>query len=207
MPLSTKNYYSILEAAARWGRCIPDIIDWSAGGKLTIVAFIRYAESDDGPITGNVEISAQDMLAHFRIDGTAQRELRIYRVGIVGEDGRPKWPFVKGEDGKPGIPLSLHDIYITGQDFVRFQEEHSLGAIIKEKVIYRTPASERHDWESMYRKLCKRIFDSGLPEHLQELAREMQEWFIMQSADGEAPDLSTIRKRLQPIWNELREAG
>lgn len=207
MPLSTKTFYSIIEAAARWGRSIPEIIDWSAGGHIPIMTFIGYAESDAGPIAGNVQISAEDMRAHFRIDGPAQRELRIYRVGVICEGGDGKWDFVKGEDGRAGIPISLHDIYICGKDFVRFQEKHALGAIIKEKVVYRTPASDRHNWEAMYRRLCKRIFDNGLPEHLQELAREMEEWFMTQSSDGEAPDLSTIRKRLQPIWNDLREAG
>ncbi len=206
MPAPVKTYYSIVEASAKWGRGVREIIDWSAGGKINIFTFIQYAVTPEGPIAGAVEISAQDMLAHFRIDGPAQRELRVYRVGKES-DGTTEWVFASDETGKAGIPITLHDIHITGDDLLTFQEEYELGEAIREKVVYRKAATERHDWESMYRQLCKRIFDSGLPEHLRELASEMQEWFIMQSDDGDAPDLSTIRKRLQPIWNDLREAG
>lgn len=206
MSVATKSFYSVVEASARWGTAIREIIDWSAGGAFALTTFVGFAECETGPIAGSVEISAQDILAHFRIEGPANRELRIYRIRQHGVDGAD-WVFVRGQDGQNGIEITPHEIYIAGGDFVQFQEEHALGTIIKERVVYRTPAAERHDWESMYRRLCKRIFESGLPEHLQELAREMQEWFIAQSSDGEAPDISTIRKRLQPIWNDLREVG
>ncbi len=34
----------------------------------------------------------------------------------------------------------------------------------------------------------------------------MQEWFIANSPTGEAPDESTIRRRIQAIWHELKAA-
>jgi hypothetical protein len=34
----------------------------------------------------------------------------------------------------------------------------------------------------------------------------MQEWFIANSAEGEAPDESTIRRRIQSVWKELNPA-
>ena len=36
-----------------------------------------------------------------------------------------------------------------------------------------------------------------------DLVTEMQEWFIANSADGEAPDESTIRRRIRALWQEL----
>jgi hypothetical protein len=39
-----------------------------------------------------------------------------------------------------------------------------------------------------------------------DLVIEMQEWFIANSAEGEAPDESTIRRRIQSVWKELNPA-
>jgi len=208
MPFSRKSFYSIVETAAKWECSLRDIIDCSAGGELTIKTFLRYAETDDGPIAGSVTLSAQDLLAYFHVDGRAGRALKIYRVGIPSEESDGlNWIFVKDEDGGTGVEIDLNDIHITGEEFKRFQDKHKLGVVVKEKVVYRSPAADRHDWEGMYRRLCKRIFETGLPESLNELSIEMQQAFIEASDDGEAPDVSTIRKRLQPIWNDLRETA
>jgi hypothetical protein len=36
-----------------------------------------------------------------------------------------------------------------------------------------------------------------------DLVTEMQDWFIANSPDREAPDESTIRRRIRAIWQEL----
>lgn len=48
-----------------------------------------------------------------------------------------------------------------------------------------------------------RLFRSGLPETQADLIGEMQEWFVANSAKGDAPDESTIHKRVSPIWHKL----
>lgn len=52
----------------------------------------------------------------------------------------------------------------------------------------------------------KRLHDRGLPPRQSDLIAEMQEWFIAHSADGVAPDESTIRQRIRVIWRELNAA-
>lgn len=47
------------------------------------------------------------------------------------------------------------------------------------------------------------VYRSGLPEKQADLVGEMQDWFIAASTDGDAPDESTIRKRVSPIWRLL----
>lgn len=209
MPFSRKSFYSIVETAAKWECSLRDIIDCSAGGELTIKTFLRYAETDDGPIAGSVTLSAQDLLAYFHVDGQASRSLKVYRVGIPveGSGDDLKWIFVRDEEGGTGVEIDLNDIHITGEEFKRFQDKHELGVVFKEVVRWRIRAEDRHNWEGMYGRLCKRIFEDGLPETLNKLAIEMQEWFIAQSKDGDAPDISTIQKRLRPIWNDLRETA
>ncbi|KZY54268.1 hypothetical protein A3734_00075 [Sulfitobacter sp. HI0054] len=209
MPFSRKSFYSIVETAAKWECSLRDIIDCSAGGELTIKTFLRYAETDDGPIAGSVTLSAQDLLAYFHVDGNAGRSLKVYRVGIPAEGSGDdlNWIFVRDEEGGTGVEIDINDIHITGEEFKRFQDKHEIGVVVKEVVRWRTPPAERHDWEGMYRRLCKRIFEIGLPESLNELSIEMQQGFIEASENGDAPDVSTIRKRLQPIWNDLRETA
>lgn len=54
-------------------------------------------------------------------------------------------------------------------------------------------------------KIC--IFRNSLSEKQADLVAEMQNWFIAANVDGDAPDESTIRKRLSPIWRGLRAEG
>jgi hypothetical protein len=51
--------------------------------------------------------------------------------------------------------------------------------------------------------LFKRVYTGGFPLQQRDLVAEMQDWFIANSADGEAPDESTIRRRIRAIWQEL----
>lgn len=51
------------------------------------------------------------------------------------------------------------------------------------------------------------VYRSGLPEKQADLVGEMQDWFIAASTDGDAPDESTIRKRVSPIWRLLHAEG
>jgi hypothetical protein len=50
----------------------------------------------------------------------------------------------------------------------------------------------------------KRLYTHGFPTKQRELVLEMQEWFIANSPTGEAPDESTVRRRIQAIWHELK---
>ena len=64
-------------------------------------------------------------------------------------------------------------------------------------------APGKYDWEGFHMALFKRIYTGGFPAQQRDLVFEMQEWFIANSADGEAPDESTIRRRIKAIWQEL----
>ena len=51
--------------------------------------------------------------------------------------------------------------------------------------------------------VLKRIYSDGFPARQRDLVVEMQEWFIANSAEGDAPDESTISRRIQAVWKEL----
>jgi hypothetical protein len=64
----------------------------------------------------------------------------------------------------------------------------------------------RYDWDGFHVAVMKRIHDRGLPATQTALIVEMQEWFIANSANGSAPDESTIRLRIKVIWRALNAA-
>ncbi|HLH12974.1 MAG TPA: hypothetical protein VKV77_14010 [Methylovirgula sp.] len=63
----------------------------------------------------------------------------------------------------------------------------------------------RHDWDAFYAALARRIHEYGVPATQAELVREMVAWFEARDAEH-APDESTIRKKITPVWGELSRA-
>jgi len=51
--------------------------------------------------------------------------------------------------------------------------------------------------------LTKRFFTEGLPSQQKDLIDELQEWFTQTSDNCDAPDGSTIRRRIRAVWQEL----
>ncbi|KZK96699.1 hypothetical protein PsAD14_03683 [Pseudovibrio sp. Ad14] len=58
----------------------------------------------------------------------------------------------------------------------------------------------------MWTPPCIRLFTQGLPNTLNELASAMRDWVIEVSPAGEALDLSTICRYIQPHWQTLKTA-
>ena len=83
-----------------------------------------------------------------------------------------------------------------------FEEAHGIGRTSN----VGPGAPTKYDWDGFYVALIKRLYAEGLPIRQRDLVIEMQEWFIANSAEGEAPDESTIRRRIQSVWKELNPA-
>lgn len=71
--------------------------------------------------------------------------------------------------------------------------------------MYRKATPPRHGWGAFYAALARRIHDHGVPTTQAELAREMVAWFEARDAEH-APEESTIRRKVPPIWRELSHA-
>lgn len=74
------------------------------------------------------------------------------------------------------------DLVIHAESLARFEREHGLFRRVAPSV------AQGYDWEGFYGALILRIFRHGLPETQADLVAEMQEWFIANSANGDAPD-------------------
>jgi hypothetical protein len=195
MTLPPRAFFTLYETAARWGCTIADIAGWATQGKLDIVTGIPLAVCGSEKVSGKVTLAPMDMLPLFRPCGTGPNVIKLVRVKPAPAGD---WAYVSEPEG--GVDVAIADLLISGQDVVRFEDEHDL----LRRIGGGTGALSPHDWDGMYVAMMKRIHDRGLPATQAELIGELQQWFADVAENGDVPDESTIRRRLRPFWRALR---
>jgi hypothetical protein len=195
MALPQRAFFTLHETATRWGCTIADISGWASEGKLDIVTGIPLAICGPDKVSGKITISPMDMLPLFRRNGTGPTVINLQRVK---PEHAEDWIYVTEPVG--GVEVSISDLLISGQDVLRFEDEHDL----LRRVGGGAGAVSPYDWEGMYVAMIQRIHERGLPTTQTELIAEMQDWFAEVAENGEVPDESTIRRRLRPFWRALR---
>lgn len=198
MRLPPRVFYTLNEAAARWGCAPADIAAWSAAGRFAIVTAIPPTVFGEETVAGMMEVAATDLLPMFRRCGFGPGECLIRRLREVGTEA---WKVVT--DPKEGLMVDKADLMIMAEDVDRFEEEHSVFKR-SDRGGGAGPAM-KYDWDGFYLQVIRRIHEDGLPETQGEMVGQMQEWFLDKAADGDMPDESTIRRRITPIWRALRE--
>lgn len=199
MALPNRAFYTVPEAAARWGCAPADVAGWAAKGLLEMVTSVPMAWTDHGHVAGLVQVAASDILPLFRRDGSLPTDFRVKRVKPREGEAAGEWVMV---ETPAGLPLAFSDLMIEGAHVERFEEEHEL---MRKGRSYSTGPANKYDWDGMYIAICSRVFEHGLPESQTALVNEMQEWFIRRSQNGDAPDESSIRRRVTPLWRELQK--
>jgi hypothetical protein len=194
MAFPAQYFYSILEVAGRWGCTQTEVINWAIAGELDLVAGFSPILFGDEPAAGLLVVSASDIRPLFRPFGKTEKKVFLKQARPVGSNALKLIT-----DPARGVRLTAADIMITAREIDRFEEAHSIG-----RTRSAGPGSPgKYDWEGFHIALFKRIYTGGFPLQQRDLVLEMQEWFITNSADGEAPDESTIRRRIKAIWQEL----
>lgn len=185
-------------AAARWG-CYPaDIIDWSLRGDLEISTALPTTSTNRGEVSGVFVIPPEDFVRMFRRDGSGPKMAAVRRVRRPGPD--EEW--MRITEPPEGVHLEAADLFITTEEMERFEDIHGIGSRARNY----QGSSAKWDWEGFYTAMIRRIHEHGLPERQGDLVDEMLAWFERRSDKGEAPDVSTIRKKVSGVWRELREA-
>lgn len=196
MSLPKRALYTLSEAAARWGCQPADIAEWAIAGHLELVIVIPPTQFEGEVLSDVVVIAPGDILTMFPRWGTTTREGTIYRARALGGTG---WLHVQPPEA--GVTVCEDNLMLRAETVARFEEEHG---------VFRRAAvapTRGHDWDGFYAAVIQRVFRNGLPERQADLVGEMQDWFIASNPQGDAPDESTIRKRISPIWRLLqREA-
>ena len=95
----------------------------------------------------------------------------------------------------------MADLVILKSEVRRFEAEHDLCRPQHSGL----GPERRYDWDGFFTALIKRVHFRGLPDKQADLVEEMAYWFARRSETGEVPDISTIRKRITPVWRALRE--
>ena len=195
MAFPAQYFYSILEVAGRWGCSQTDVINWAISGELDLVAGFSPILFGDEPAAGLLVVSASDIRPLFRPFGKTEKKVFLKQARPVGS---AELKLIT--EPARGVRLTAADIMITSKEIDRFEEAHNIGRT--RSAGPGTPT--KYDWEAFHFALFKRIFQRGFPLQQRELVLEMQEWFIANSVDGEAPDESTIRRRIKAICQELK---
>lgn len=198
MALPRRFLWTITETAARWG-CLPaDIIDWCLLEQLEIATAIPLVLTDAGELAGLMVVPAECLARMFRRDGSGPRSSMIRRVRRRGQG--QDW--IRILDPAEGLTVEAADLVLTSDAVDRFEEEHDLA----QRPRNYQGGAPKWDWEGFYTALILRVHEHGLPEQQKELVNEMLGWFERRSETGDAPDISTIRKKISAVWRELRAA-
>jgi hypothetical protein len=195
MPLPGRIFWTITETAARWGCTPADVVAWATEGQLRLSAAVPFIRCGGQMLNGWVEIAATDVLPMFRRMDRGPRSVRIRRVRASGS---PEWLCIT--DPAKGHRIEAADVVILAAELDRFEREH--------EVLRRTHAGRgpepRYDWEAALAYLVVRTFAHGLPATQNALVAELADWFAQRSENGDHPDERTIRRRITPIWRQLR---
>ena len=199
MPLPPVAFYSIYEIAVRWGRTPADVARWAMAGHLHVLAGIPPVSCGVEKVAGLVQVPIAELMPMFRRFGPSEEQTRLKRVK---PRGATTW--LELTDPADGLPIRSSDLLIDAGTLHQFEEEREL--------MRRPPstigASPRYDWDAMYAWLTTSLFENGVPDTQSLLVAQVQDWFLEHSPSGEAPDESTIRKRLAQLWRQLkRERG
>ncbi|MBW6496028.1 MAG: hypothetical protein K0B16_16015 [Burkholderiaceae bacterium] len=195
MPLPPIAFYSIYEISARWGCHPADVAGWAAAGHLQVLAGIPLVTCGEETIAGLVEVPIAELMPMFRRYGPSEETARLKRVLPLGSKS-----WLQVTDPPDGLPIRSSDLLLAAGPVQQFEEERDL---------LRRPASNigatpRYEWDAMYAWLTCHIFEKGPPATKTALIAQVQDWFVQNSPSGEAPDESTIRKRLTALWHKLR---
>ena len=195
MGLPRQEFFSLEELALRWTAQRHQIGQWAASGLLELVTSIAPVDAAGEELAGIVVVCAADLLPMFRRDGSGPDCMRLRRLKLRGEQ---QWRTIKPPE--EGVLVCLADLVVSAQEAARFEAEH--------EVFGRPHGGKgpelKYDWDEFWRAVALRVHDRGVPGTLKEFTEEFSLWFMDRSPTGEIPSDSVIRKRLSPLWNELR---
>lgn len=194
MAFPPQYFFTLMEAAGRLGCTASQIVDWAIVDEIDLVATFAPVTIGEEEIGGLMSVSGSEIRPLFRSVGKPAKKVC---VRLVRPERSEEWCIIT-EPAK-GVKLTAGDIMITASEIERFEAAHG----ISRRANVGPGAPSRYNWDGFYIALMKRLFTEGLPPRQKDLIDEMQEWFIQTSDNGDAPDESTIRRRIRAVWQEL----
>lgn len=195
MSVLPRVFFTMTEVVARWGCSPADVAGWAHLGQLELITGITPVICGDTQMVGLVAVSVTDILPMFRRTGEIPEKFPIRRIRAQGE---ADWRLIT--EPAEGILVSMDGLLITSDAVRRFETEY--------EILGRTHGGRgpepKYDWDAFWRAVVVRVYEHGVPETLKEFTDELSDWFMTHSPTGSCPSDSVIRKRLSPLWHELR---
>lgn len=203
-----KPFYHLDEMLTRWGMTERDIAAFVLADELTLSATVSglrieygaFEECRDGRWFAMPEGTR---FAVGTIDLARGDAWRVLREGV--------WTItaLKAQSGcyenidDPTLD-NKHEVYrddlvICRAEIERF--EQAQGLPIEADAPIRRGAPSQFNWDAFWVEVCRGIHADGLPNTQNELVGMMAEWFELNH--NKAPDESTIKKKLKPLWRQL----
>ncbi|WP_210877230.1 hypothetical protein [Roseovarius autotrophicus] len=195
MPLPGQSLFSIDEVSARWIAAPHQVAQWAAQERLEVVTSVGPVHAGDEDVAGLVVVAMADLLPMFRRDGSGPASMRLRRLRKIGER---EWRMVS--DPADGVMVAAGDLLIDVAEMGRFEEENDL---MRRAHAGKGP-EPKYDWDAFWRAMAIYVHQHGVPPTLKELTAAMSNWFLDQSDGKSSPSDSVIRKKLSPLWNQLR---
>lgn len=203
-----KPFYYLDEVMTRWQMSERDITAFVLSDELTLSATVAGLRIEYGAIDeigddrcfripegtrftiGTVEIARDD----------AWRILREGSWGITSLKAEPgRYQNIDGLNWENRHLVQREDLVICRAEIERFERAQDL--VQQPDIPLRRGAPSRFDWDGFWVEVCRIIHNDGLPNTQNELVGRMAEWFEVRR--NAAPDESTIKKKLKPLWQEL----
>jgi hypothetical protein len=206
MSLPPRPFQTLNEIAIRWSVMPIDVIGYAVDGLIALSTAATPIKTDSGKIICDlVEVAGADVLPLFRPHGAKPEKVLLRRVRPHGES---EWQWIS--EPYEGLVVTPADVLVTRTEVQRFERKHppSEVATSEGQARRRSPgpgAPPKYDWDTFFAAMTRRIFVDGLPKTQGELVREMLDWFQSRS-DQQAPDESTVRRKVALVWRELNRA-
>lgn len=208
MSLPPRSFHSLAEVAIRWSVMPFDVVGWCTEGLLALsIALPPVKIGPSETLSGLVDVEGAHVLPLFRKDGAPNSTVVIRRIKANGHE--LQWITEPSE----GVTVTAADVLVKRSEVERFEEQHGLFNGRQSPQLDRSARARRggpgvpprYDWDGFYGALARRIHEHGIPATQAELVREMVDWFEARDEE-QAPDESTVRRKITAVWRELRRA-
>jgi len=194
MAFPAQVFYSILEVSVRWGCSLTQVVNYAIADEIDLVTGVSHVMFGEESVAGLISVPGCAVRPLFPPFGKAAKKIYATHARLLSSD-----PWKAITEPARGLRLTVADIMIIAKEIDRFEEDHGIGRTRS----VGPGAPLKYDWDGFYIAVLKRLYAEGFPARQRDLVVEMQHWFIANAADGDAPDESTIRRRIQAVWKEL----
>ncbi len=205
-----KPFYEIEEILERWQMTRQDMLSFVLSDQLTIsitaaglpITFGCYEELDEN-IFDRVPMGCKWVIGTIDLKPADAWQTLRYGKTTVRDFKSEKDTFQEISDSRAleGHAIATHDLVVTRAEVERFEREQLMSS--QPIVERRRGAQQRYDWEGFYIEAALVVYAEGVPATQAEFVSRMGDWFSTQGQT--CPDDSTIKKKLKPLWQRLRE--